>query len=191
MASYKSHPLAADNCSSLAGYISALVYTENHLLNFGDSLLLALFKLSCDPIVDNELISVETMYETSTAWQDAVTILTENLDLAKSKDLTSKFANIFERFFHSGCLEENRLNHLTLVLVNFLRAVNRSKPLAVSEFLSVFLDQPFLKEWQSKVHNLCKNAELVKGNLCSPYEKIEPASSKYISFLVKYATFNK
>lgn len=153
------------------------MYTENHLLLFGDSLLLALFKLSCDPTA-NEVITAETMYETSTAWQDAITLLTDKLSLADIKDLTSKFAEIFTTHFQSDCLRENHLHHLTNVLVNFLRAVYRSKPLSMSEFLSIFLDQPFLKDWKLDVHNLCKNSELVKGNLCSPYVKVSPASSK-------------
>lgn len=178
MENFNLHPLAADNCTSLAGYISALVYTDNYLLQFGDSLLLALFKLSCDPTVDQEIITAETMYETSTAWQDAITLLTDKLDLKHSKNLTSKFAEIFENFFQSECLKETNLNHLTNVLVNFLRSVYRSKPLSMSEFLSVFLDQPFLKVWELEVHSLCKNSELIKGNLCSPYEKVVPASSK-------------
>lgn len=128
--------------------------------------------------MDKEIISAETMYETRTAWQDALSLLTDKLNLHESKGLTMKFAQIFEQFFQYACLQENQLNHLTNVLVNFLRAVYRSKPLAITEFLSVFLDQPFLKEWEVEIHNLCKNSELVKGNLSSPYEKVEPAASK-------------
>lgn len=181
MGSYKDYPFAADICISLAGYISALVYTENHLLNFGDALLLTLFKMSCDPTIDNEIISDETIYETRTAWQDAITLLTDKLSLDESKNLTSKFAEIFEAFFQSECLDENCLNHLTGVLVNYLRAVYRSKPLTISKFLFVFLDQPFLKQWELEVHNLCKISEMVNGNLSCPYERISPASSKCLT----------
>lgn len=188
MNDYNSNVIAADICTSLAGYISALVYTENHLLNFGDSLLLALFELSCNPNVDNDVISEETMYETITAWQDSITILTGSLDIGESKNLTKKFAAIFETFFQSGCLEENYVNYLTKVLVNFLRAIHRSKPLALSEFLSIFLEQPFLKQWKREVHNLCKTSELINGNLCSPYEKIDSVSGKFLQWkiFIKY-----
>lgn len=180
MNNYNSHVAVADICISLAGYISALVYTESHLLNFGDSLLLVLFQLSCNPTISNDVISEETMYETSTAWQDSITILTGNLDVGESRNLTDKFAAIFETFFQSGYLEESHVNHLTNVLVNFLRAIHKSKPFAMSEFLSVFLKQPFLKEWETQVHTLCKNSELINGNLCSPYEKISSVSGKFL-----------
>lgn len=179
MDNYTQDLLVADDCISLAGYISALIYTENHLLKFGDQLLLTLFTLSCDPTFYRGNLSVETIYESNTAWQDAITLLMDKLTLEDCKHLTLKLAKIFGKFFQSESLNENHMQIMIDVAVNFLRAVYRSKPLSLSEYFVVFFDQLFFKEWEADIHGLCKGAEFVKGSLCCPFERLAPPKSKY------------
>ncbi|KAJ8918958.1 hypothetical protein NQ315_016860 [Exocentrus adspersus] len=169
---YAEYSLTVDTCSSLAAYISAIIYTENLLLTYSPKLLLCLFKLSCNSNIENEVISAETMYEINTAWQDAVTLLTKNLKMEESKELTSKLAEIIEQEFLNNDVEETHVDHLTNVVLSFVKAVHRSLPLAVNEFLCLFLDRSFIPAWKTKIDSLCKVAEYVKGDLSSPFEEL-------------------
>nr|XP_023024069.1 E3 ubiquitin-protein ligase listerin [Leptinotarsa decemlineata] len=169
---YTTYPITADTCVSLAAYISAIVYTENLLLTYTDTLLLALFRLSCTFAIDNEIISTETMYEVNSAWQDATSLLVKILNHQDSIDLTSDLADIIEKKFLADSPESSHLDHLVSVIVNTLRAIYRSAPLSLSDFMMVFLDRNFLDPWKSWVNNICKMAEYVCGKLSSPYEQI-------------------
>lgn len=177
MDNYTDYPFTADTCVSLAAYISAIVYTENLLLSYYDTLLLALFRLSCISDIDNDIISRETLYEVNTAWQDTITLLTKCLPQEESKVLALKFASILENVFLKESLDESHLNHLVSVVVNFLRAVYKSVPLALTDYFSIFLKRSFTVSWQSDVHRLCIGAEFVRGNLSSPYTEILPPSN--------------
>lgn len=176
MDNYTDHPFTADTCVSLAAYISAIVYTENLLLSYCDTLVLALFRLSCISDIDNDIISKETLYEVNTAWQDTITLLTKCLTQEDSKALTLKFADLVEKVFSTENLEESHLNHLTTVVVNFLRAAYKSVPLALTEYFTIFLRRPFTQPWQTDVLHLCMGAEYVTGNLSSPYAEVLPPS---------------
>ncbi|CAG9822593.1 unnamed protein product [Phaedon cochleariae] len=167
------HPITADSCASLAAYVSAIVYTETLLLSYNDTLLLALFHLSCNSQIDNDIISEETMYEVNSAWQDALSLLAKALPREDSLKLTSKLAEVVKREFSAIDLEENKLNHLVVVDVNALRAIYRSLPLALSDFIRVFLDNSFLKSCGEYIIDICMVAEYVRGELCSPYEDIK------------------
>lgn len=169
---YNDYSITLDTCSSLAAYISAIIYTENLLLTYSSKLLMSLFKLSCNSNVDNEVISLETMYEVNTAWQDAVTLLTKTLNVDESKELTRQFADILENEFLNNEFEENHVDHLTNVVISFIKAVHRSRPLGISDFLDLFLERSFVPSWRAELNNLCKIAEYVKGNLSSPFEEI-------------------
>ncbi|XP_018571354.1 E3 ubiquitin-protein ligase listerin isoform X2 [Anoplophora glabripennis] len=173
---YNDYTVTLDTCSSLAAYISAIIYTENLLLTYGSKLLLSLFKLSCNSNLDHEVISAETIYEVNTAWQDAVTLLTKSLSLDASKDLTGKFADILENEFLCNDMGESHVDHLASVAVSFIKAVHRSRPLGVSDFLCLFLERSFVPAWRTDLNSLCKVAEYVKGNLSSPFDEIRKPS---------------
>ncbi|KAG5874665.1 hypothetical protein JTB14_012946 [Gonioctena quinquepunctata] len=170
---YTTHSVTADTCVSLAAYLSAIVYTENLLLQYTDDLLLALFRLSCNPSINNEIVSTETMYEVNSAWQDAVTLLVKTLDYQDSIDLTLKLAAVVENQFLLKTSEDSStLDHFVRVIVNTLRAVHKSMPLSVSDFLTSFLDREFSKSWKCWITSLCTTAEYVSGKLSSPYKEI-------------------
>lgn len=172
---YSNYLVTADTCTSLAAYISAIIYTENLLLTYGDELLLALFKLSCTSDIDHEIISEETMYEVTTAWQDSVTLLTKNMEKEKNLDLILKLANIIKEEFMKSNLEETNINYMIKVFVNILRAIYRSLPLNLTEFLDIFVEKTFENCLEGTyTQHLCILAEYITGNLSSPYKEIHP-----------------
>lgn len=177
MEKYTEYSLTADTCVSLGAYISAIIYTENLLLTYNDTLLLALFRLSCISDINPEIISTETLYEVNTAWQDAIALLMKSLEKEETKTLTLKFADLVEKHFLQEGLQETGLNHLISNVVNYLRAVYKSLPLKLTEYLLIFLNRNFTKSWQSDVYRLCMGAEYVQGNLSSPHEEIQKPST--------------
>ncbi|KAJ8985103.1 hypothetical protein NQ317_019789 [Molorchus minor] len=190
---FADYSLTIDSCSSRAAYICALIYTENLLLTYSDKLLLSLFKLACKSHINTEVISTETVYEVNTAWQDAITLLSTSLSKAEIQVLTAKFANVIEDEYLNNEIEENHLDHLTNVIVTYLRAIYRSLPLSLGDFLIIFLNRTFIPDWKSSISNLCKVSEYVSGNLSSPFGKIEtPTVVEEVDILKYFAwTFVK
>ncbi|XP_050511017.1 E3 ubiquitin-protein ligase listerin [Diabrotica virgifera virgifera] len=174
---YSDHVVTADTCTSLAAYICAIIYTDNLLLTYSDQLLLALFRLSCNSNIDNEIISTETIYELTSAWQDAVTLLCKNMSKEDSLTLVSKLAVVVEEEFLKSNLDEANVNYLINVVVNTLRAVYKSLPLHLTVFLMVFVERKFINSSKSYIEDLCKVAKYISGELSNPREEIKSSSS--------------
>ncbi|CAG9858317.1 unnamed protein product [Phyllotreta striolata] len=174
---YTDHTITADTCTSQAAYISAIIYTENLLLTYKDTLLLALFRLSCNPEIDNEIVSQETMYEVTTSWQDALTLLTKNLSKEESLSLCSKLAGIIEDEFSKSDLSESKLNHFVKIIVMALIAVYKSVPLGLSEFFEIFLRNEAVHSSQGFIEELCTLTEFLNGNLPRPHKEIDPITT--------------
>lgn len=144
MQNHTNYLVTADTCTSLSAYISAIIYTENLLLTYSDTLLLALFRLTCNPEIDNEIISKETVYEVTTSWQDAITLLSKSLSKEESLRLAAKLADIVEEEYLNSNLDEANVNHFILVIVNAITAFYKSLPLNLTEFLEVFVKRNFV-----------------------------------------------
>ncbi|CAH0553483.1 unnamed protein product [Brassicogethes aeneus] len=160
-----------DTCSSLASYISAIVYTDNLLLMYGDKLLLALFKLACKHNCDPEIVSSETMYELNSAWEDAVSLLGSGLEKSEFLQLTSKFTDVVENYLFKSDLSQAVIKHLTTIVANYLKACQRNVPY-INDVLNLFIERPFVPQQKDNITQLCKKAEYITGALCSPYEEV-------------------
>ncbi|CAH1975524.1 unnamed protein product [Acanthoscelides obtectus] len=167
------HQTALDTCASLSAYISTIIYTENLLLTYSEDLLLALFRLSCNSSLSEDIISTETLYEVRTAWQDSLSLLAKYLEREESISLVSKLADIVEKEFLNGSLEESHVNHLVEVVANLLKAVYGSQPLWLTDFSNLFVKRSFVETWERSLSSLCSLSEYVKGRLSSPYEELK------------------
>lgn len=166
-----------DTCASLAAYISVMIYTENLNLSYGEDLLLALFTLNCNSKVDSEYLSKDTLWEVSTAWQDAISSILPNMNKSVIRELTSKFANIIEDQVLNNKAKDIKLQNLVNMIVNFVRCCQKSNPLLLSDLLLLFFNRDFVLEWKQKLINICKNAEYLRGSLSSPYKELNIGDS--------------
>lgn len=162
-----------DSCASLACYISTIIYTENFKLMYGAELLLGLFSLSCNPNIDTDSLSKDTLWEVSTAWQDALCVLSLELDKEELKNLLAKFANIVEEHLLIAKVKDVDLVHFSERIANVLRCWEKSLPLFTCEVAPIFFDRPFLKPIADILEKMCKYSEFISGNLSSPYELFE------------------
>lgn len=157
--------VTVDTCASLAAYISAIVYSEKLCLKYGDNLLLALFSLSCNTHVDSECLSKDTLWEVSTAWQDALMSVASRLNKEEFLLLVEKFANVVEEEIAVSSVQDVNVEHFVGVLVDLVRCCQKCVPLWTNDVLMVFLEQEFFVTWRDRVRAACLWAEYIAGNI--------------------------
>lgn len=117
--------LNLDSCCSLAAYPCSIIYTESLLLTYSESLLLTLMKFSCTITGETEYMSLETLEEVNSAWQDSVTILLAGLPEQSRYDLIEKMTDVIGRQFISHDItDKSFIDHLTIIIVRLLQAAS-------------------------------------------------------------------
>ncbi|KAK5649826.1 hypothetical protein RI129_000855 [Pyrocoelia pectoralis] len=167
---HEKYTITVDTCVSFAAHVSTILYSTNYKLQFGDELLLAMFNLCCSSTVDPDIISVDTIWELNTAWQDAITVLSQELSWDEFKKLCSKCAGIVTNAVFSDTHDYN-INHMIKIIVSFIKCMNCS-PLRICDVLNLFLLREFIHPWKDTLVNACICAEYMLGHLCTPYESI-------------------
>lgn len=142
-------------------------------MSYGYDLLTALFRLSCNSKIDEDIISSETKYEINSAWQDTLSFLVKSLDKDESMRIASKFAEVVESQLFIDDVNEKHIDHIVSVIVKYLRAIYESVPLSLTEYLALMLERSSIATSQSNVHSLCKISAYIEGSLSSPYEIID------------------
>lgn len=166
------YPLTLDSCASFAAYISPVLYTEKSGLEYGSTLLLALFSLSCNTCKDPDSLSKDTLWEITTAWQDILISIVPVMGKTDLIDLTKEFAGILKNQLLCTDAEQIHIERIVNVVVNFGRCLQKTVPLLTSEILLVLLNEPLINEWKAKVNCLCIWSEFIDGRFCSPYNEV-------------------
>ncbi|KAK4881955.1 hypothetical protein RN001_005274 [Aquatica leii] len=161
------YPITLDTCASYAAFLSAILYTTNNKLIFGDELLLAMFNLSCQFDIDPDALSKDTIWEVNTAWQDAVSILVQEMSWEEIEKLTLKCGGLINQAVDDH-KNEKHLQHIIEVIVNFVKCLEVN-PLRICDVLNLLLKCDSLSFWASMLTEICASAEYVTGHLCSPF----------------------
>lgn len=175
-----------DTCASFAANISAVLYTDKLLLTYGTELLLALFSLSFNAHVDLETITKDTLWEVSTAWQDALISIIPNISKLELTELVEKFAEVVSTELLAAEAEQINVDHTTGVIVGFGRCLQKTVPLLTGELLLVILNQEVIDVWKNTANDLCVWSEFNKGNFCSPYKEVGVPDSVTENEIVKF-----
>uniref|UniRef100_A0A1Y1KK52 E3 ubiquitin-protein ligase listerin n=1 Tax=Photinus pyralis TaxID=7054 RepID=A0A1Y1KK52_PHOPY len=181
---HEEYSATIDMCASFAAHISAILYSQNYKLQFGDDLLLAMFNLCCSSTLDPDIISVDTIWEVNTAWQDAITVLAQELSWVEFETLSSKCADVVTNAVFDDTSDYN-INHMIKVIVNFIKCIN-GNPMRIWDILNLFLFRDFVQPWKRTLVNVCHSAEYAVGHLCAPFEPISFDSSFDESLISKY-----
>lgn len=163
------YPFTIDVCASFAAQLSSTLYTEQTLLTYGDQLILALFSLSCCSNFDEEIISKDTLWEVSTAWQDIlVTLISANL-LTEFENILWKFKKVIENEFMK-CDSTNYLviERLSTVVVDLFHCALQTdaKNNLLDQITNSLLTLPAnLRSTKQQVVNICNCARIITGDL--------------------------
>lgn len=166
------YPLTLDSCASFAAYISSVLYTEKLGFEYGNKLLLSLFSLSCSNCKDTDILSKDTLWEITTAWQDILIAVLPSMCRTDLKNLTKEFAEILGNQLLCIDVEHIDVEQIVGVMVNFSRCLHKTVPLLTSEMLMVLLNQELMETWKQNINNLCVWSEFMNGRFCSPYTEI-------------------
>lgn len=184
------YPLTIDPCASFAAYISSVLYSEKLGLEYGDELLLSLFSLSCSICKDPDILSKDTLWEVTTAWQDILICVVPQTPKADLIVLTEKFAETLDRRLLSANAEQINVERIVNVVVSFTRCVLKTAPLLASEILLVLLNQELMDAYREKVNDLCVWSEYISGRLSSPYKRVAYPAPILETDIVKFFTMS-
>ncbi|KAF5294612.1 hypothetical protein FQR65_LT10718 [Abscondita terminalis] len=179
------YPITLDTCASYAAFLSAALYTANNKLMFGDDLLLALFSLSCQVDVDPDTLSKDTMWEVNTAWQDAITILIQEISWEEVEAVSLRCLHLINKtvFDHKT---ENDLKQITEVIVGFIKCFDGNQ-LRLPDAVNLILKCDCLSSWKSMLTRLCTSSAYVQGDFCSPFAPLVLKDVDYNeSYIINY-----
>lgn len=161
----REYPDSIEKCGSFAAYLASVIYTEKTLLKYGDQLVLALFAISCNHNFDADTISVDTLQEVNTAWQDVISIF-----VAKDS-ATSELHNLvwkLTKIIHNNFLNDNPdMKHLVAAIIDLIQTLISDNNIEnISAVMNSVLVPPMqIRSTLSQIINLCVNAELVNGDV--------------------------
>lgn len=163
------YPFTIDVCASFAAQLSSTLYTEQTLLTYGDQLILALFSLSCCTNCDEEIISKDTLWEVSTAWQDIlVTLISADL-LTEFENILWKFKKVIENeFMNCDNTDSLVIERLSTVVVDLFHCVlqTHAKDNLLDRITNTLLTLPVnLRSTKQQVINICNCARVLTGDL--------------------------
>lgn len=156
-----------DVCASFAAQLSTTLYTEQTLLTYGDQLILALFSLSCSINYDPEIISKDTLWEVSTAWQDIITILITCEQITDFENIMWKFTKILHNEFmtNDNCSTIERLSSVTIDLVKCVNQIDNSTKLLNKITNTIMVMPNTLRPIKQQMTHICTCASIFSGEL--------------------------
>lgn len=160
------YPQSLDACISLAAYISATIYSEKLALSYNDKLLLSLFSFTCKMESETDDLSKDTLWEATTAWQDAICTLLVEMDKESYLQMTSKIADMIETIMFSTDSKHAPFNNIVNKIAEYLRC---SKHL-LYDVTTIFLNRNFIPNLREKLVNICIYSEFVAGRMSFPYK---------------------
>lgn len=160
------YPDSIDKCASFASHLSAIIYNEKTLLTYGDQLISALFSLSCNNTYDRDTISVDTIYEVNTSWQDVILLYKE--DSTDLQNLVWKFTKIIQNTFWIQN-SFNDVEYIKYVVVDLIRTLITKNDNKTAEFISliksILVLPEKLRSTITQINDLCLYAQLIENEI--------------------------
>lgn len=164
---------SVDICTSLAAYLSEIIYTKNYLLTFTDDLLLLLLKLSCDTTINSDYLSSDSIWEAQTAWQDALTLLSSCLPRNELETTMDKIVSFIQKSLEMENMSEEKLESIIRVSINLCQAIYKATPLEMNGVLNKLFNHSILIDQRNCISGICNWAEYINGKLSSCYNEFE------------------